>query len=136
HVTGAVLGDDVLAAGGDGLLGDARAVGAHVRDQGDRALGPQLDAFVELLGDTHRPRGAEVQAQAALLLQRAGRERRRRLVLAVLLRHLADDVAGVLQDVDDAGGLRFAGRLELLALPFGQFRAERVLRQRLLLGRR
>src|SRR5207237_211864 len=52
--------------------------GAHVRDQPDRALLPDLDAFVQLLGDAHGDSRGEAQLLGRFLLQCAGAERRGR----------------------------------------------------------
>src|SRR5205807_1373464 len=70
------------------------------------------------------------QADAGLLLQRAGGERRLRLLLRVLLLDLADDVTGALQRLDDLHDLLFLGGAELLAGPLGELGRERALGQR------
>ena len=71
-----------------------------------------------------------MQANARLLLHRAGRERRRRLFLAVLLLNLGDRVGGAFERRDNL--LRFLSRvgLELFAAPLGQFRQESTFRNR------
>src|SRR6185503_12357597 len=63
-------------------FGHARRVGPHVGDETHRALGAELDAFVQVLGDAHGALRAERQFLGALLLQRRGRERRRRILAA------------------------------------------------------
>ena len=58
-------------------------VGAHVGDQADIALA-NVDALVELLRQAHRALGGEAELARGLLLQRRGRERRRRVAPALL----------------------------------------------------
>ena len=53
-----------------GLIGYARRVRAHIRDEAGRALSTQLDAFVQLLGDAHRVAWPEAQAAGRVLLHR------------------------------------------------------------------
>ena len=60
--------------------GDRGRVRSHVGDEPDLALGG-LDALVQPLGDRHRPLRAEAELAARLLLERRGRERRRRRAL-------------------------------------------------------
>jgi hypothetical protein len=61
----------------DRLRADVGRVGAHVGDQTDGAIGPDLAALVELLRDRHRALGREAQPPRCLLLECAGSERRR-----------------------------------------------------------
>jgi hypothetical protein len=49
----AVVSADHAAHGVQGFLGDAGGVGTHVGDEADRSV-PEVDAFVELLGQDHR----------------------------------------------------------------------------------
>ena len=67
-----VLALDVGLHPGIGVGGDARRVGAHVGDEADRALGAEVDALVELLGDAHRDVRPHAQAAGRVLLQRRG----------------------------------------------------------------
>src|SRR5690606_3103439 len=68
---------EVLARRGGRRLRHAYVVGAHVRDETDRALGlPELDALVEVLRETHRALRAEAELLRRLLLERARLERR------------------------------------------------------------
>ncbi len=62
-----------------------------------------------------------------MLLERAGRERRRRLLLAVLLLDLGHHVRRPFERLDDWIDLHLSRRLELLAVPFRQFGDERPL---------
>ena len=64
-----VLRLDQLARRLDGHLGQVSRVGSHVRD---------VAVFVQALGHLHRPPRREAELAVGLLLQRAGRERRRR----------------------------------------------------------
>ena len=59
---------------------DRRGVRAHVGDQADMPVG-RVHALVQPLRDRHRALGAEAELAARLLLQGAGRERRRRVAL-------------------------------------------------------
>ena len=77
-----------------GLARDAHGVGAHVRDEADRALVPQLDALVELLRQHHGLLGREVELAARLLLQRRGDEGRRGVAPALAARHALDPPGG------------------------------------------
>ena len=70
--------------------GDRRRVGSHVGDEPDVALG-RLDALVQALGHRHRPLRAEAEPPAGLLLERRGRERRRRRPLLGPGAELRDD---------------------------------------------
>src|SRR6202521_4603322 len=54
----------------------ARRVSAHVGDQSHRALIPNLDSLVQVLGETHRTLGSEAQLLRRVLLESAGGERR------------------------------------------------------------
>ena len=61
----------------DGLIGHAGRVGPHIGNKPDRPFARQLNALVELLRDHHRL----LDREACSLLQLAGDERRRRLLL-------------------------------------------------------
>src|SRR5438034_76370 len=78
-----------------------------------------VHALVEALGDHHGALGVVVQADGRLLLERAGRERRRRLLGPVLLLDPGDDVLRPVQGLDDRIDLVFGGGLELLPAPLG-----------------
>ena len=58
----------------DRLAGEVRRVGAHVGDQPHPPLVGEIDPFVELLGDPHRPVGRHSQPGARRLLEGAGDE--------------------------------------------------------------
>ena len=94
----------------DRLVGYPGRVSPHVGDQTDRALVWQLDSLIELLGDHHRL----LHRKPRSLLQFAGNERRRRLLLPLLLGHGADHEAGVLEIRDDLFGFGFACDLQRL----------------------
>ena len=55
---------------GDGGLGERDRVGAHVGDKADLAFAGQLDAFVQLLRDTHRALCIKTELARCFLLQR------------------------------------------------------------------
>src|SRR5262249_61198478 len=85
----------------------------------------QVHAFIQALSHRHGVLGVEAQADARLLLQGAGRERRRSLLGPVLLFDLGDDVRRRIELLGDgAGGVGVGGR-ELLPRPLGQFGQER-----------
>src|SRR2546429_1120439 len=75
QVAFAVLLADVIARLGDGRIGHAYRVGAHVGDEAHGALLPDLDPLVQLLGEPHRDRGREAQLLGGFLLQGAGAKR-------------------------------------------------------------
>src|SRR5207247_744861 len=53
---------DPLAHLPDRLAGEARRIRAHVGDEADAALAPEIDAHVELLRDPHGALGGEAAA--------------------------------------------------------------------------
>ncbi len=123
---------DVLADVLQRVVGDARGVGAHVRDQSDRAAPGDLAAFVESLRDLHRAPHRETEPRRGRLLELRGDEGRRR-VLAPLGGLDRRDRPGRLRDVvDDArwptssSGRRgiCSVELELLAVEGGEARRE------------
>ena len=102
----------------DGLLRQVERVGAHVGDQAHLALA-DVDAFVELLRDAHGLLRAEAQLARGFLLQGRGRERRRRIALALLAVHRQDGelaLGRLVQRALDLARLRFGGEAELLDL--------------------
>ena len=80
----AVLLRDLAPAGGQRLARDLHAVGPHVGDQADR-LALERHALEQALRGAHRAVGAEAELARGLLLERRGRERRRRMALDLLL---------------------------------------------------
>ncbi len=105
--------------------GDRRRVRPHVGDEPDLALG-RLDALVQALGHGHRPLRAEAEPPAGLLLERRGRERRRRRALLGPRAELGDDR----MELADGRGVRVRGRLvgdvERLAVDADELRGERL----------
>src|ERR1051326_8398056 len=101
RLTGQVLVAEVLldetTAGVLSVLRDARAVGTHVSNETDAALGSQVDTFIELLGQAHGHGGGEMKLPARLLLERAGRERRLWPLLSVLLFDRSEEHTSELQ---------------------------------------
>ena len=77
-VVGAVVLADHAADGGDRFRVHVDAVGPHIGDETDR-LAADVDAFVEPLREPHGMRRREAELAAGFLLQRRGRERRRRI---------------------------------------------------------
>jgi hypothetical protein len=70
---------DILARLFRGRRRHARRVGAHVGDETYGALVADLYSFVEILRQSHRALRSEAEFFCRVLLQRAGRERRRRI---------------------------------------------------------
>ena len=68
----------------------ASGVGAHVGDQADSAFLTDLDSFVEILRQPHRPLGAEAQFLRRVLLERARRERRGRILAPLATLYFRD----------------------------------------------
>ena len=73
---------------------DRHGVRPHVGDQAGRPLAGQVEPLVEPLGERHGLAGAEPELASGLLLERGGRERRRRRALPLLLLHADDPVGG------------------------------------------
>ncbi len=107
-----------------GLASDAHGVGAHVGDEADRALAPQLDALVELLRQHHRLLGREVELAARLLLKGGGDEGRRGIAPALAARHALDPPGGAVQRCHDRQGGGLRGQRRLLAVVLAQGRGE------------
>ena len=98
-VVGAVGVFDVLADGGDGFAGHLDAIGPHVGDQAS-GLTVDVDAFVKLLCQTHRLLRTKTQFPGCFLLQRRGREGRRRIAAHALLFHRPDgELTGLDRDL-------------------------------------
>ncbi len=70
------------------LGSDIERVGTHIGDQAHRAFPATFDALVELLGQAHGLRGAELQMAAGSLLQSTGDEGRGRILTARAGTHL------------------------------------------------
>ena len=81
HILRAVAAFNRLARRGNGLVGQAHAVGTDVGDQAQRAAALDVHALVELLGDLHGLARGEAQLAAGLLLQVRGGERRSRMLV-------------------------------------------------------
>ena len=92
-----------------------RRVGPHVGDQASLPAGTfKVDAFVELLSDTHRPLELEAQPRRRLLLQGRGDKRWARARCGALRLDLRDLVIGGATDTAEV--------LDLVLLwPFGLF---------------
>ena len=116
---------DEFAHVAHGILGDARGIGTHVGDETCRALGPKLETFVQALGQAHGPLGREAQLARSLLLE-AGRDERRRRVLAPLFaldgRHFGRGLADEFQRM---GSMLFADQDRFFAVDLDHARGER-----------
>ena len=71
-------------------LRHARRIGTHVRDETDLALGPDVDALVQVLRETHGALGPEAELLRRFLLERAGREWRRRILATLTTLYFGD----------------------------------------------
>src|ERR1700674_451323 len=113
------------------IVRDAEGGGAHVRDQAHGPLAAELDAFVELLRQAHRPVRLHPQPVRCILLQRARFVGRRRIPHAVFGLNREHLVAGAFELRHDLIDLAFFGEVELfLAAQLAvQTRAEDALRQ-------
>ena len=116
---------DVIADHLQGVIRNARAVGTHVGNEGDRSLAAHLHALIELLGEIHRDPRRQAQPLVGGLLQSRRRERGGCPAVLVLLVHLRDDVSSGIQHRIDRIGLLFRRGGEFIALPSGQLGLER-----------
>ncbi len=126
HVLGTVLAADQFAHLRDGVVRDARGIGAHVGDEADRAfVAAQLHAFIEVLGQHHGALDAEAQLARGVLLQLAGGEGRSRAAAALPLFDRAHRPNGLLQRRADLLRLFGVGDLDLLVAAADEVRVER-----------
>ncbi len=88
----------------DGVVGNARGIGAHVGDQTDRAFLAHFDAFIQPLRQHHGALHAEAQLARRLLLQGGGDERRHRVALLLARADGFDDVIGAIERGHDRVG--------------------------------
>src|SRR5690606_24783243 len=93
-----------------------------------------VDALVKLLCDAHRAPGVEAQTARRLLLERAGRERRQRLPLALASLDGVDDELRMLKLGEDRLDFVLAAQLDGLVANAEQARAERLARRIAALG--
>ncbi len=84
-----------------GLAGDPGGVGPHIGDEAHRPFVPQVDAFIEPLGQGHGFLGSKPELAVGLHLQAAGDERRRGIALLRLLVDLGHPEFGGFQVVQD-----------------------------------
>src|SRR5690606_15240207 len=111
----AVVLGDLAAAGGERLARELHAVRAHVGDQAD-GLAVEIDPLVQALGGAHGAIGAEAELARGFLLQGAGRERRRRVALDLLLLEAVDAELPRLDRGDRALGVGLARDVEAVEL--------------------
>ena len=105
-----------------GLAGEMNRVGAHISNQAHRALA-DINAFIQLLGDAHRPLRGKAQLPDGLLLQGGGNKRRGGLPFALLFGHgLHPQLAfcRLFKGAPDFRGARLGFNAELLYLFFGK----------------
>src|SRR6266566_6256063 len=94
RVVPAVVLLDELCDLAERRVSDRHGVRPHVGDQAGRSLAGQVEPLVEPLGERHGLAGAEPELASGFLLERRGRERRRRRALPLLLLHPDDPVGG------------------------------------------
>ena len=111
----AVAPADRLPDPPDGLARDLHAVGPHIGDEA-LPLAFHLDAFVELLGDSHGAPGGEAELAGGLLLQGRGGERRLRAALDPLGRDGRHPVAAGPDRGDGLRRRRLGAERELVQL--------------------
>src|SRR5690606_23035351 len=102
-----------------GLVGEARRVGPHVGDEAGALAALHLDALVELLGHAHGLLGAHAELDARGLLERGGRERRRRLLADGLGLDRANGVGALARKAGEPFGVVAVGKDLLDALLAG-----------------
>ena len=97
---------DVVPGFLDGGRRDIHAVRPHIGNQADGTFRPDIQPFVELLGDRHGALGGEPEFAAGILLQSAGDERRGRTLAAGALIYFVNRIGGALQfGFQGAGGV-------------------------------
>ena len=112
----------------DAFLGDIDAVGAHIPKEADR-IAADIDAFIQTLRRLHRARDGEAELARRFLLQRRGRERRRRIAAHRLGVDFGDDeLAGLHRRERAVRGSSIANieAADLLAFKRGETRGECV----------
>ena len=114
HVRGTVFLGHVLAHFGDRVGRDAGRIGTHVGDQADEPLFAQFNAFIQALRDHHGALHAEAKLARRILLQLAGRERRRRVAAALFFLRRADRPVGMFKRGADFLGVFAVGDFDLL----------------------
>ena len=92
---------DILLHGRVGFLRDSRGIGTQVRDQTKRAVSFYIDTFIKLLGNTHRLLRREIKRLGGFLLQRARRERKRRVLSSLAFLHLGHGELRVLNGIQN-----------------------------------
>ena len=128
HVVGAERLADVRANRRQRIVGHARRVGAHISNEADGpfdAQPGQLDAFVQLLRNLHRP----LHRIARGLLQLAGDERGRGVALALFGRDRRHDVRRAFEIAQHVLRLLLVADLQRLVALLDELRFE-VWRQR------
>ena len=77
------VGRDIVARGGQRLVGQTRGVGADIRNQADRAFTLDVHAFIEHLRDLHGLLRGEGELAHGFLLKVRGRKGRLRILPAL-----------------------------------------------------
>ena len=103
----AVIPADQFACAIQRFFGQLHAIGSHVGNQ-THGLAVDVHPFVQLLRHTHGVSGGEAQFTAGFLLHGRGGERRRWVLLALLLLDLQNaQAAGVFDDGFCGGRIGF-----------------------------
>src|SRR5215213_3940561 len=101
----AVLTVDVIANFTERRVRNARRISSHVGDETNGAFVTELDAFVKLLRQHHRPLHREPELARSFLLQFRRNERRNRIAFALLRGYVVNDKRLLLRFSDDLIGL-------------------------------
>jgi hypothetical protein len=102
------------------LTRDPDRVRPHISDEALGALGTEIDALIELLGDRHGFARREAELLAGFLLQGRGDERRRWVAAALAARDRLDDEARAIERGHQRPGRLFVAERCLLARDLSQ----------------
>ena len=107
------------------LIGHAHRIGAHVRNQRNRAFIAQFHAFIQPLRQHHGALRCIAQTVVCRLLQLRGRERRLRVAPLLLLRNFGNLPTRFFYRRDDRVGFRLRMDFDVFAFVFGELGLER-----------
>ena len=106
------------------LFRDTHRVGSDIGDQTDGACALDLHTLIELLGDHHRLFGREIQLICCVLLQTAGRKRRKRLTLPFSAHDSCHLIAAACKVGKNPVSLSLARDADFFLLIFGNLRGK------------
>ena len=108
----------------EGLVGNAKGIGAHVGNQPHGTLWAQFDSFIEFLRHAHGFLGGEAQFSGGFLLEFAGRKRRRGRAFRLLLLYSDNHKGCGFQFLHETGRLGFCADFGLFLVDFNEARLE------------